>query len=143
MDHSIPHSPNGNPGHETTEVSPRLIIVSLGVLAVATLLVLLLVVGIFRFLKTTSITAPTTTAVQQQPLPPEPRIEIDAAQQFKGIKAREEHILSSYAWVDQNQGTVRIPIDRAIDLLSQRGLPSHDYLQDILAGGKAAKQQGK
>ena len=31
---------------------------------------------------------------------------------------------------------MRVPIDRAIDMLAQKGLPSHDYLGDILAGKK-------
>jgi hypothetical protein len=32
---------------------------------------------------------------------------------------------------------VRVPIDRAIDLLATKGLPSHNYLDDILAGRKS------
>ena len=31
---------------------------------------------------------------------------------------------------------MRVPIDRAIDMLAQKGLPSHNYLDDILAGRK-------
>ena len=48
MEHTIHHSPNGA-GHEQREVSVRLIVVSLGFLAVGTFLVFLLVVGIFRY----------------------------------------------------------------------------------------------
>ncbi len=44
--------------------------------------------------------------------------------------------LNTYAWVDKDAGVVRIPVDRAIDLLAQKGLPSHNYLDDILAGRK-------
>jgi len=35
----------------------------------------------------------------------------------------EEQKLASYDWVDQKAGTLRIPIDRAMDLVAQRGLP--------------------
>ena len=35
----------------------------------------------------------------------------------------EEKTLYSYGWVDEKAGTVRIPIERAMDLLVQRGLP--------------------
>ena len=31
--------------------------------------------------------------------------------------------LSRYEWIDETRGIVRIPIDRAITILSQRGLP--------------------
>ena len=39
------------------------------------------------------------------------------------IRIDEEQTLSTYDWVDQKAGTVRIPIDRAMDLIAQRGLP--------------------
>jgi len=32
--------------------------------------------------------------------------------------------LDSYGWIDQDNGIVRIPIDRAIDVTVQRGLPA-------------------
>jgi hypothetical protein len=39
------------------------------------------------------------------------------------VRKREEDTLSTYGWVDQSAGTVHIPIDRAMDLLAQQGLP--------------------
>jgi hypothetical protein len=36
---------------------------------------------------------------------------------------QQDKTLASYDWVDQKNGLVRIPIDRAMDLLAQRGLP--------------------
>ena len=56
---------------------------------------------------------------------------------------KEDHILNSYAYVDKESAVVRVPIDKAIDMLAAKGLPSHNYLDDILAGKKppaAAKQ---
>ena len=38
--------------------------------------------------------------------------------------ARENAILGSYGWLDRKAGTVRIPIDRAMDLIAHRGLPA-------------------
>jgi len=37
-------------------------------------------------------------------------------------RAAEQQILTGYAWVDQAHGVVRIPIERAMDLLAQRGV---------------------
>ncbi len=31
--------------------------------------------------------------------------------------------LRGYGWVDRNKGVVSLPIDRAMDLVAQRGLP--------------------
>jgi hypothetical protein len=54
---------------------------------------------------------------------PNPRLEEDERGQLNDIRLAQENTLYSYGWVDQQAGTVRIPIDRAIDLLVQRGLP--------------------
>lgn len=43
---------------------------------------------------------------------------------LKDFRQKEEQALHSFGWVDENAGTVRIPIDRAKDLLLQRGLPT-------------------
>jgi len=40
------------------------------------------------------------------------------------MRAEEDKILKNYGWIDQEKGIVRIPIDRAIEILAQRGLPA-------------------
>jgi hypothetical protein len=54
---------------------------------------------------------------------PTPQLEVNERTELNGERLREEDTLSTYGWVDQNAGVVRIPIDRAMDLLAQRGLP--------------------
>jgi hypothetical protein len=39
------------------------------------------------------------------------------------FREREEAILTTYGWVDKNNGVVRIPVDRAKELLLERGIP--------------------
>jgi hypothetical protein len=36
---------------------------------------------------------------------------------------KEDLLLDHYTWVDKSQGKVRIPIERAMELIVQRGLP--------------------
>lgn len=135
MEHTVQHSPNGA-GHEESEVSVRLIVISLAFLAVFTFLVCVLVVGIFNYLHSEYHTAE-AERLAQPVIPPEPRLEVYGPRQLQDLRVHEEHVLNSYAWVDKDAGQVRIPIDRAIDLLAQKGLPSHNYLDDILAGRKS------
>jgi hypothetical protein len=58
---------------------------------------------------------------------PTPRVQIDDGNQdVADLHAREDLLLSNYSWVDQAQGgprKVRIPIERAMELIAQRGLP--------------------
>jgi hypothetical protein len=49
--------------------------------------------------------------------------------------------LSSYGWVDREAGIVRIPIDRAMDLLAERGLPARagpDPFAEVVAAPSAS-----
>jgi hypothetical protein len=61
---------------------------------------------------------------ERQKLPPEPRLQALPKVELKDLRADEEAILTSYGWVDPNKGVVRIPIDQAIDIMAQKGLPS-------------------
>jgi hypothetical protein len=55
---------------------------------------------------------------------PQPRLESNERLEINDFRAQEEKTLNSYGWVDQQTGVVRIPIDRAMQLLVQRGLPT-------------------
>jgi hypothetical protein len=137
MEHPVATSPNGA-GHEHREVDVRFIVVSLIVLLIGAFLVCLLTIGIFRYFHNEYLPAQATYTQPQ--LPPEPRVEEKPYLQLQNLRVLEDHVLSSYAWVDQNAGTVRIPIDKAIDMVAEKGLPSHDYLADITKGSSNAKQ---
>jgi hypothetical protein len=55
---------------------------------------------------------------------PTPRVQTDDGNQdVADLHAREDLLLDHYSWVDQSQGKVRIPIERAMELIAQRGLP--------------------
>jgi len=51
-----------------------------------------------------------------------PRLETNERIENNEFRLQEEQKLHSYGWVDQQGGAVRIPIDRAMDLIAQRGL---------------------
>jgi hypothetical protein len=59
---------------------------------------------------------------------PTPRVQTDDGNQdVADLHAREDLLLSNYSWLgqsqEQSQGKVRIPIERAMELIAQRGLP--------------------
>jgi len=87
-----------------------------------------LVLGIFQYLlhreggvPASRIESPAQDARQ---LPPEPRLEEVPALDLQQMRAAEDQVLHNYAWLDQANGIVRIPIDRAMELIAQRGLPA-------------------
>lgn len=54
--------------------------------------------------------------------PPAPRLQVDPALDIFEHRKAEEQVLTSYGWVDEKAGVVRIPIERAMALLAERGI---------------------
>ena len=133
-----PANSAGNGGYERRDIGGAGVLYFLLGLAVAGLLVYFGVAGLYSYLDKRSeaeqapvnplvTNAPTDTRHISKDYPqgafPDPRLEDDERGQLNGIRLKEEQALSTYDWVDQKAGTVRIPIDRAMDLVAQRGLP--------------------
>jgi len=74
---------------------------------------------------TPTITNGRITSGNQSPTP----LLVDEPTNLKAFRAHEHETLTTYGWVDQNEGTVRIPIAVAKDKLLQQGLP-------VRAGGQ-------
>ena len=56
---------------------------------------------------------------------PQPTLDIDDDHaEMMALRARQDAELNSYGWIDRSNGVVRIPIERAMDLIAQRGLPA-------------------
>jgi hypothetical protein len=56
--------------------------------------------------------------------PPEPRLQTAPLKDLQALRAWEERVLTTYAWVDREAGIVRIPLERAKDLMLERGFPT-------------------
>jgi hypothetical protein len=54
---------------------------------------------------------------------PSPRLQVDPARDLAEWRRAEEARLARYGWADQERTAVHIPIDRAISLIGERGLP--------------------
>jgi hypothetical protein len=67
--------------------------------------------------------------------PPEPRLQASSARDLLEMRAAEERELTTYGWIDEAAGVVRIPIERAMDLVAMEGLPA-------AAGRPAAGEAG-
>jgi hypothetical protein len=56
-------------------------------------------------------------------LPAGPQLQVNPRQDLLRFRAEQEHALESYSWGNKEDGTVRVPIERAMELLLQKGLP--------------------
>ena len=86
-----------------------------------------IVLGVFQYLLHREGGVPATrvgmAAQDARQLPPEPRLEETPAMDLKEFREAEDQVLNNYAWLDQSNGIVRLPIGRAMELIAQRGLP--------------------
>jgi len=63
---------------------------------------------------------------------PAPRLQTDdGSQDVADLHEREDLLLENYSWVNQAQGKVRIPIERAMALIAQSGLPVAPQKKDV------------
>lgn len=66
---------------------------------------------------------------------PKPRLETHPVAAGAAAVARDKELLSTYGWVDRPAGVVRIPIEHAIDLTLERGLPVRPQAPAVPADG--------
>lgn len=121
--------------YEHRDLSPRAVFMFLIGLALVIVVAGLILWGMFRTFGHGNVTPqPHSTAISTpvRALPsggdpaqtfPAPQLQPDPTADLNKFRTREEQILSSYGWVDKDNGVVRIPIDRAMQLIEQRGLP--------------------
>jgi len=111
--------------HEASDVRLESILlcgIALIVLTTVVLLVAYWLFGDFAARRAKFQVPPSPLAETRQRFP-EPRLQVAPAQDLQQMRAAEEAVLSSYGWGDQAAGFVRMPIDRALDLVVERGLP--------------------
>jgi len=71
-----------------------------------------------------SRTAPASTDATA-PRTPEPRLQVNPSGDLATVRRAEDVLLHNYGWIDRPSGTVRIPIDRAMDLVAAEQLGPH------------------
>ena len=127
----------GEFGYEAQDFSSRHVLEFLISLAVGGVLVVVLVWGIYHFLdararasqpKLGPLAKPVATGTRIVPDDaimkfPEPRLEQNERLEIRTFREREEQMLNGYSWVSEKDGVLRIPIERAMQLTAQRGLP--------------------
>jgi len=107
-------------------VSYRGLVWFLVILFGTTIVCQILMWGLFRLFESQATRDDVARAPLSAPagtLAPPPNLLTDEPANLTRFREQEDHVLSTYGWMDRNAGIVRIPIDRAKALLLERGLP--------------------
>ena len=167
-DHQHHHSSHGDDGsgqlnHETTDISLE----GVGKLTIGFALILIVVssvmYGTYRMLDARAVQNDTTiergmdtnretakavtrpvlmnapNGIDQVGRPPAgPKLLTNETLWLAEVKATQQQALTTYGWVDKGAGTVRLPIERAKQLIAERGLPKTAAPADATAAGDGA-----
>jgi hypothetical protein len=129
VEDAIPQGiPGGGPqtGHEHTVLGARPLFISAGVL-VGVIFVCELVLA--WWMQDFKVEEQKANALypKRQEIPvnkfPNPRLQESPPVDLVEIMRDERTRISSYRWVDKKGGIARIPVDRAMDILAEKGLP--------------------
>jgi hypothetical protein len=122
-----PHSPvNPQVRYEHTDISAIKVLftgvgILLGTWAIVAMLYLFYSSLVNERMATTL--APPVRAAGRTLEPPQPRLETSPTRDLVALRAAEDKQLNGYSWADKQKGVVSIPIERAMELIAQRGIP--------------------
>ena len=128
MDANKPHAEGHGVAAEPDHVPVRLV-VGFGVVLTATAVVAAVLMAVlFKGYDRTAerrdekIDAAAGLELREPGLPPLPRLQVYPVRHWKDFQTAERERLDSYGWMDRSTGAVHIPIDRAMELIAERGV---------------------
>ena len=138
-----PHGNLDNPAtdHEHSDINVRAIIWFGVVLTVIVLAVDVAMLGLFKLfdhMERTNDPAVSSLALPAGQAPGAPGLQTTPWTDLKQFRAEQLAHLHGYGWVDEKTGVARIPIDKAKELLLQKGLPVRPEIADALEGTNVA-----
>jgi hypothetical protein len=115
-----------SPGYETRDISVRAVTwFGIGLMA-SCLVILPIVFGLYHWLEHVrpSPDSPSRIVLHPRMLAPAPQLQTNPSIDLAQVQAAADAKLNSYGWVDKQARIIHIPIARAMDLISERGLPA-------------------
>jgi hypothetical protein len=129
--------------YEKRDANIRGLICFAALLLVSLVLILLFSKWMFGYFAETQPLGPPTTPFENvRTLPSGPRLQVKPRHDLDEYRQSQSASLDSYGWVDRQNGVVRIPIDRAMDLLLERGLPTRSSDQQNEGAQSAGTRSG-
>ncbi len=139
-------------GFEREDLSSRSVMYFMAGLAIFAAIIYGIVFGMYHFLDTyekahqaaisplLTPQADTRTMTEENTKSfPQPRLEENERNQLRDVIQDQDRKIETCDWVDKDRGIVKIPIERAMDLLVERGLP----VRPENAGQASATKQQK
>jgi hypothetical protein len=120
-----PHNVSETPGYETRDTNTGAILNFLVILAVVLVVSGLICWGMFKIFSTHAVDQPATDSpfADSRQLPMGPQLQVNSREDWTNFRKSQEDALHEYSWENRSTGTVRVPIEEAMELLVKKGLP--------------------
>jgi hypothetical protein len=130
--------------YEKRDVNARVILYFVLVLFLVLAVTLISMRGLFGYFSATQNLGPGASPFDNsRTLPPTPRLQVEPAADLNQMRQTREEMLNSYGWADKTSGTVRVPIERAMDMLIERKLPVRQSPSNVQTAEPVGKEQAK
>lgn len=138
------HNSSPTPRYETRDANTGGILNFLVILAVVLVVSGLICWGMFKIFTARAIDQPATDSpfADTRPLPLGPQLQVNPREDWLKFRQDQEESLQGYSWENRTAGTVKVPIDLAMQLLVKKGLPVQNSLQAPPADEKKSMPEG-
>lgn len=140
-----PHNSSATtPGYEASDANAGgafKFLMALGIVLMATALVCW---GMFRYFSAHAVdqSASDSPFAGTRQLPLGPQLQVNPREDWLKFREEQEQALETYAWENRSAGTVRVPIEVAMELLVKKGLPVQGAQQAQPADAKKQPPEG-
>jgi hypothetical protein len=112
-------------GYEKTDARIKAVYVFLISLGLLIVLALVSMSWMFSYLETMEAArdVPASALADPNAVPPQPRLNRTSRGELDQVLSKSRAKLKGYSWIDKEEGVVQIPIERAMELMTEKGLP--------------------
>jgi hypothetical protein len=132
---SVANTSDGKtPRHEASDIDIRGVFAFGAGLVAAAIIISVAIWTLFIYFErreASAVSAYPLAAGTHDALPPIPRLQAAPREDLEEFREREAEVLGGYSWIDRDTGVVRIPIEEAMRLVLERGLPVYEPPEDI------------
>ena len=108
------------PGRRGSDVRHG-VILGLGIGVIVLLIAIsIAILGLTDYFATERPLKVITSQIIPEQIPPPPRLQSTPASDLHALRLQQQTLLESYGWVDKQAGVVHIPIERAMELLTEK-----------------------
>lgn len=119
------NAPGAAPGYETRDANAGGVFKFLVAMGIVLVVIGLVSWGMFRYFSAHDVdqAASDSPFADTRQLPLGPQLQVHPREDWLKFREEQEKALETYAWENQSAGTVRVPIEEAMELLVKKGLP--------------------